>query len=201
MCLVGCGRTGISLSELKPSLEMRSRLQAVNLPNELTNVVIVEEEASVESTDDETLAYYGVDSDNRQGTIDFRTGRDRLEVQERQDSERQHSSRSSSFPSENQESSMNNRSQEFSEDGDGFRRVRLITTGEDAVSPGGGGLQEKSSVSQESFGSHSILNWSQNLQGCESVNQRDERLQPDRTNLEIEPRVQKSSFPASKDFG
>ena len=46
MCLAGCGRTGISLSELKPSVEARNLLRAVNLSTtNLANVVIVEEES------------------------------------------------------------------------------------------------------------------------------------------------------------
>lgn len=241
MCLAGCGRAGISLSELKPSLEVRDLLQAVNLSNqELQNVVIVEEEASIASTDEETLAegeksgpkvpnirgpssyqstsaqiYDGVERGERQQQAYGHSNKARVVVRERQDSGMSCSSGDSSLPEnegrrcEKQNSSMASRSPEFKQDGDGFRRVRLLTE-ENAAPLREGGCQEQRPSGKERLGFHSGQDYQgQNVPRGERVNNGDlitdtnrERqakcLLPEYNSWESGRRVQKNNNPGFK---
>ena len=235
-CLADCGRTGISLSELKPSLEARNLLRAVNLPNtDLTNVVIVEEEASIASTDEETIAekegprvfnpssspyqttsvqnYAEVKPDKRQGLASYRSNTDRIEDREGEDPSRDSTLSLDRGRYENQEARMNSRGPEYSQDGDGFRRVRLVTEGDlDLLGEKLKGHQEQGSSSSpdrlgflcgEDHQSPSVSKGGSvnNSFGRESKRRRqEESLLPAYTSWERGTRAQKNNNPESWRF-
>ena len=77
MCFAGCGRPGISLSELRPAIETRNLLRSASR----TNIVIVEEDASI--TDEEstpsglpTLSLSPISSKEVDTTVDSRQEED-----------------------------------------------------------------------------------------------------------------------------